>query len=506
MSTWQSKLFSNSLWVLLGLVLGRMVGFLRDVFIASEYGSTETSDVVIVLLTVPDFLVGILVGGALTVVLIPEFKKLGGSSISYMFFIRSKLMLLIAFSIVSLCVYWLAVPVLQLIAPGFTAEQINYTAPLFRIVIWLVPLTVVAAVVTAYLQANNRFSISSFSTFIFNIIILVSIVLSNRFDEPIFVIAISVLIAGLVRWLALYYFAPKYKIQFKDIKVKKINYELLRHYVRAVFSGGFLLLIPFIARSLSTYAGDGSVSNVNYSLKLVDFALTISVMVIVTGVYPLIAEYYAKNREMFTNIIVSIIKLMLVVSVIMAAIIYWYSRDIAQVIYGWGKIEYVKLQEIGLLLSIAVISLPFQALSGIMSAAYNAAKKTSVVLVVNTIGIIFFVIIGYFMIHKYSLSGLMVSLVLSYLIMMVMLFVVMKKYLDINFQNFIDFKYVISIFIPVILGYLITICIYELNMSYVINTITAVFLGAGMIIVSMSLNGMHKTAISLIKRRRISDD
>lgn len=70
------KIFLSALIVSLGLFIGRFSGFLREIIIANNFGATENSDFIVLLLTTPDFLVNLLMGGAMSMALVPEFKKL----------------------------------------------------------------------------------------------------------------------------------------------------------------------------------------------------------------------------------------------------------------------------------------------------------------------------------------------------------------------------------------------------------------------------------------------
>jgi len=56
-------LLVSSLFLNLGLLLGRLSVFAREAFIASAYGATAKADIVVLMLTAPDLLVGILMGG-----------------------------------------------------------------------------------------------------------------------------------------------------------------------------------------------------------------------------------------------------------------------------------------------------------------------------------------------------------------------------------------------------------------------------------------------------------
>jgi len=58
-----------------GILLGRLTGFLREVAVASRFGVSRDADIILFSLTLPDFLINLLMGGALAAALIPEFKR-----------------------------------------------------------------------------------------------------------------------------------------------------------------------------------------------------------------------------------------------------------------------------------------------------------------------------------------------------------------------------------------------------------------------------------------------
>ena len=57
------------------LLLSRVLGLLRESVQAASFGSTGMGDAVIVMFTLPDLLVGILISGALSYVLLPAWAQ-----------------------------------------------------------------------------------------------------------------------------------------------------------------------------------------------------------------------------------------------------------------------------------------------------------------------------------------------------------------------------------------------------------------------------------------------
>ena len=57
------------------LLASRVLGVLRETALAAAFGSSGMADVAIVMLTLPDWLAGVLVSGALAYVLLPQWAK-----------------------------------------------------------------------------------------------------------------------------------------------------------------------------------------------------------------------------------------------------------------------------------------------------------------------------------------------------------------------------------------------------------------------------------------------
>ncbi len=64
-----------TLWVFGGILLGRIIGYGRELSISSTFGLSGMGDVVQAGLTIPDFMFNLLVGGAVGGALIPEFTR-----------------------------------------------------------------------------------------------------------------------------------------------------------------------------------------------------------------------------------------------------------------------------------------------------------------------------------------------------------------------------------------------------------------------------------------------
>ena len=76
MNSYVKKTIAGRSLGLAGILLGRIAGFVRESFIVAHFGASEQADYAVLILTIPDLLINMLVGGAMGAALIPEFKRL----------------------------------------------------------------------------------------------------------------------------------------------------------------------------------------------------------------------------------------------------------------------------------------------------------------------------------------------------------------------------------------------------------------------------------------------
>jgi putative peptidoglycan lipid II flippase len=113
----------------LGIMAGRAAGFVRESSIAAVNGAGEKADIAVLMLTVPDFLVNVLMGGALSVALIPELKALGEKAANWLF-VQSSFFVGGAFLILVLLLQSFCSYLVRLLVPGFSQASLESAVPM----------------------------------------------------------------------------------------------------------------------------------------------------------------------------------------------------------------------------------------------------------------------------------------------------------------------------------------------------------------------------------------
>ena len=160
--------------VMIITLVSRVMGFVREMFIASTFGAAMITDAYRMAALIPTMLFSA-IAAALGVTLIPVLSEYvhGKSTEQTNRFVNNTLNICLGVSALLMIVGLMASEQLvNLVAPGFSDEAANLTVRLIRIMFPMILFNVVAVIATGYLQTYNRFFIPALSGLMFNLVII----------------------------------------------------------------------------------------------------------------------------------------------------------------------------------------------------------------------------------------------------------------------------------------------------------------------------------------------
>ena len=288
----------NSTIVVASLILvGRITGFTREWLISSISGANEQTDIAVVLLTFPDLIVNLILGGGLSTSLIPflsslehQNKKKFISQISIFIFLVFVIFALI-FSI-NLSLLW------ALLAPG-VAQEIKQAANInFLIILFCLPICAITGVLTSYLNSKSNFKIAASGTILFNS----GIIFGLFINIPIlWRITIGVLIGSFLRFFAQNYFIRVFNDMHGLFKENLIKKEFLKLFLFNFSFVTSIILMPTFGRAWASTINTGSLTLFSYGSRLIELPLGI-----IIGSLTTVLLTNLTNDSSISNIIKSI--------------------------------------------------------------------------------------------------------------------------------------------------------------------------------------------------------
>lgn len=366
-------------------LLSRIFGFLRDMVIATMFGSSVAADAFFVAFRIPNLQRRVLGEGAMTAAYVPVFseylnardEKEAWNMTSKLFTLLSILLLTFTLLIVLFAPYIIAV-----VAPGFNdePEKFGLTVTLTR---WMAPYLIfigLGALCMGILNTCKVFALPAAAPTLLNIcMILSALLISPHMDQPILGLAIGVLLGGVCQ-LA---------VQLPETMRKGLKFTLSLHWrhpgilkigklmTPAIFGLGVYEINIMVDTILASLLPGGSISYLYYGNRLVQLPQGIFGVALGVAILPMLSEHAAKKEiSEFRETLAFGIRLILFITVPATVGLIILSFPIVNTL--WERGEFTRAASEGTAIALVYFSIGLCAYAGskVLTSAYYSLQDT----------------------------------------------------------------------------------------------------------------------------------
>ncbi|MBX3112562.1 MAG: hypothetical protein KF857_11175 [Fimbriimonadaceae bacterium] len=369
-----------------GVLAGRLLGFVRDLLVSAMFGRTVQADVAVLVMTVPDALLAILVGGAIGAALIPEFKRRPPQEAWQLYVQATRLVLGMAVAltlVLSLGSAW----VVRIVAPGVAESAMATARPLVATCLWAVPVTAMVAVSRAFLQSHDRFGPPAVSSFLYNLALVVALAFGSVFRLQ--AVSVAVVVGACLGLAVQLSPARKYRQPGGDARWL-IGRSMVLRFFQALGAGVMLLTMPVVLRSFASRFGDGGMTLAHLASKLVDLPLGVALTSVSVALFPVVAERLAITETRQDGLVLASQGLRVVFSLGLpiALGMGFFALDWARLLYGHGKMTPAETAPIGMFAAVLMVGLLPQALNTLVLTVFDSLRDMATPLVVTGAGLL----------------------------------------------------------------------------------------------------------------------
>ena len=308
--------------VALGFLGSRLLGLVRTVAIAHQFGTSPSVDAYFVAFRIPDLIFQLLAGATLGSAFIPTFARIVGergehegwrlaSNVLNLLFVATLFVALIGLLLAPLLV--------PLTAPGLGDETgqhkelTSLAVDLTRIMMISPVLFAVSGMFMGILNARHHFLAPAFAPMFYNAAIIVGAVISDDVRVLAFCVVAGAMLHLLVQVPALRLVHMEWRpmLDWRDKAVREVGRLMGPRVIGlAAFHFNFL-----IATFLASTAGSGAISAVNYAWLVVMTPLGLFGMAISTAVFPRMAEQAARDEGELRDTVSTALRLILYLTI-----------------------------------------------------------------------------------------------------------------------------------------------------------------------------------------------
>ena len=452
--------------------LSRIAGLVRDVVVARLFGAGMMTDAFFMAFTIPNLLRRFFGEGSLTAAFVPTFSEVfyqRGEKDAQQLANRCVTLLLLIMLIVVVFGISLSPWIVQGIGFGFgqVEGKLQLTDQLNRIMFPYIGLVSVLALLTGILNVRGHFFVPSLSPLFLNLaMILSALTMGHLFAQPIYALAIGVLLGGIIQLLMQFPVLCRYKIKLR------LNFNFWGdHHLRKIMT----LMLPgivgvaiyqiniIVTRLLASFLPEGSVSYLYYGQRLFEFPQGIFIVSLAQASLPMMSRQVAEDDQVglrqslaFALTLITLLTLPAIVGLILCA------KPIYSLFFLGGEFDLKALESTALALICYAPGLIFVGYSRIAAQTFYALKDTRTPVTISFWTLVINLGLGLLLMQYYGFLGLAIALTVASMFNALMLLVLLQRKVGPFFHR--------TLYVPVVK--VIPACfLMALAVFYLLNTV-----------------------------------
>lgn len=337
-----SKVAKAAVGLMAATLIAKILGFGRELALASAYGASGTSDAFLVAMNIPAVIFSA-IGTSLGTAFIPLYCDLEakqGKKASLRFSNNVLNIVVLLCLITSLVGVVFTEPIVKLFAVGFKGETLTQAIYFTRVLILGMAFLGMSYIMMAFLQVKENFVIPGLMSVPYNMLIIISIFLSVTINPNL--LPWGTLIGLSLQFIFQYPFARKKGFKYRPyINLKDEYLKRMLWLIGPVLIGVAVTQVNSIVdRTIASTLVEGSISALNYATKLNQFVMGMFIVSISSVIYPMLSKLSTENnKKKFKESIVTAINVvtLIIIPISVGAIIL--AEPIVKLLFQRGEFD-----------------------------------------------------------------------------------------------------------------------------------------------------------------------
>ncbi|MBP5343754.1 MAG: murein biosynthesis integral membrane protein MurJ [Alphaproteobacteria bacterium] len=441
-----------------GTFISRIVGFVRDIFMARFLGASMMADAFFVAWRLPNLFRSLFAEGALNVAFVPllasEIQN-GGKKDAIKFtkaVFNFLLYVLLAFTLV---VEIIMPAVMFLLAPGFDEipGKLALTTSLSRITFPFLLCVSLVSLLSGVLNSLGKFWAAAFAPTLLNISMIAFLLFLTPYINsnfaPAYALAWGVMAAGIIELLFVLYHVYKADYLFGLMNPIKALYHLapgvktlLRKMAPGVLGSGVYQINLFFDTLFVSFVGAGAISWLNYAQHMFQLPIGVIGVAIGTALLPVLSrhikagEYAKANTQLNRGLEVSI-----AMSVASAVGLILLATPIIQTLFQHGLFTAQDTANTAKALMIFACGLPAYMLTKALAPFFYARGDTATPVKIAIIGVTLNAILALILMQFWGYLGIAMATGITTWVNAIQYWILLKKHKQFYFDTLFKYRF-----------------------------------------------------------------
>ena len=440
-------------------IISRLLGYLRDIFIAIFLGTGLLADAFFVAFRIPNTFRRLFSEGTFNAAFVPSYSSeiLRGKKQSNQFANDIFNLLFLVLLFLTIVVQIFMPGFVSLIAPGFVGdfEKMEIAINLTRITFPFLFFICLASFFSAILNSHNKFAAASGAPIILNIVLILVLLFSKSLgDQLVYYLSYGVSLAGILQLLFLYKFTTKYyslKFNFKIRLNNKVKY-FFKKLLPSIFSSGVTQINILIGTIIASFQAS-AVSYLYYADRIYQINLAIAGIAIGVVVLPQLSKHIRSRRKNKILLIQNkALELSLFLSLPATLALIIGSEQIISSLFGYGSFNETSVNNSSLALYYFALGLPAFALIKVFSTFFFANHDTKTPFYISLISVLLNILISVYYFNEVGFVIIPIATSISSWFNSILLFLFLKNRELFYFNKIFIVKFIKIIIASILMG------------------------------------------------------
>ena len=440
-------------------IISRLLGYLRDIFIAIFLGTGVLADVFFVAFRIPNTFRRLFSEGTFNAAFVPSYSSeiVKGKNKSNKFANDIFNLLFLGLFFLVLVVQIFMPVFVSIIAPGFVddIDKMEIAINLTRITFPFLFFISLASFFSAILNSHNKFAAASAAPIILNIVLIGILLFSKSLgDGLVYYLSYGVSLAGILQLIFLYKFVKKFfylKFNFK-IKVSNNVKIFFKKLLPSIFSSGVTQINILVGTIIASFQAS-AVSYLYYADRIYQINLAIAGIAIGVVVLPQLSKHIqSKKKDKILLIQNKALELSLFLSLPASVALIIGSEYIVSALFGYGSFNENDVQNSAKALYFFAIGLPAFSLIKIFSSFFFANHNTKTPFYISLLSVILNIIISIYYFKEIGFIIIPIATSISSWFNGILLFIFLRNNNLFKFNNSFVLRFIKIIIASILMG------------------------------------------------------
>ena len=374
-----SGMVRHAMRMMVGTLASRVLGLVREMLTAAFFGATRQLDAFYVAYTIANLARQLLAEGALSASFVPVFSRTlenKGKESARSLARQALSVLLVGGALVVILGIIFAPLFVNIMAPGFAAEERQLAISLTRIMFPFLLFVSVGALAMGVLNSMGSFFVPAVAPALSNLAYIFFLIATMK-NLTIWHLSAAVLIGGACHMVFQWYWSGRMGIVLSPAIPKRDNTELKSMmYLFFPYAAGLSLnqVNPVISRMFGSFLVGGSISVLTYADRVLQLPLGLFVIAISQAVLPMLSRQDPNDRVGFRDFIRDALRFNLFVILPVSVGLFVLSQEIINILFYRGAFSVWAWHATGTALAIYGLGLPGMASSTVILRAMYARR------------------------------------------------------------------------------------------------------------------------------------